>query len=275
MDEHGRRRPTQLSGGQQQRVALARALVLEPAVLLLDEPLGALDAKLRKTLQVELKALQESVGITFVYVTHDQEEALTMSDRLAVMNQGVIEQVGTPEEIYQQPANVYVADFLGSANVLDVEVLSRNGHGTVCKLGPHALNVDAAAAAGPAKAVVRLERVELLAAGGSVADEPNTVSSARLVDRIVYLGPTTQVVVRLADGQALVATVPNAGGTGGGAFAPGMALSARIAPDALRILPADGAVSSDPADSAPADSAPADSGPANSAPANSAPADSG
>ena len=113
-----RRRPAQLSGGQQQRVALARALVLNPSVLLLDEPLGALDAKLRKTLQVELKALQEAVGITFVYVTHDQEEALTMSDRLAVMAGGRIEQVGPPAELYEEPATTYVAGFLGVANLL-------------------------------------------------------------------------------------------------------------------------------------------------------------
>ncbi|MEX0945926.1 MAG: ATP-binding cassette domain-containing protein, partial [Acidimicrobiia bacterium] len=113
-----KRRPTQLSGGQQQRVALARSLVLSPSVLLLDEPLGALDAKLRKALQIELKALQEEVGITFIYVTHDQEEALTMSDRLAVMSQGRIEQVGTPSEVYEQPANAYVADFLGLSNLI-------------------------------------------------------------------------------------------------------------------------------------------------------------
>ena len=108
-----KRRPGQLSGGQQQRVALARALVLNPAVLLLDEPLGALDAKLRRSLKVELKALQERVGITFLYVTHDQEEALTMSDRVAVMRNGKIVQIGDPHEIYEEPADTYVADFLG------------------------------------------------------------------------------------------------------------------------------------------------------------------
>ena len=113
MTSFAKRRPGQLSGGQQQRVALARALVLNPAVLLLDEPLGALDAKLRRSLKVELKALQERVGITFLYVTHDQEEALTMSDRLAVMNAGKIVQIGTPREVYEEPADTYVADFLG------------------------------------------------------------------------------------------------------------------------------------------------------------------
>ena len=113
-----KRRPSQLSGGQQQRVALARALVLNPAVLLLDEPLGALDAKLRKALQIELKALQEEVGITFIYVTHDQEEALTMSDRLAVMSNGRIEQIGSPVEVYEEPSTAYVADFLGVSNMM-------------------------------------------------------------------------------------------------------------------------------------------------------------
>src|SRR5512146_2792569 len=124
MTPFAKRRPGQLSGGQQQRVALARALVLNPAVLLLDEPLGALDAKLRRSLKVELKALQERVGITFLYVTHDQEEALTMSDRLAVMNAGKIVQIGTPRQVYEEPADSYVADFLGAANLIEVEVIS-------------------------------------------------------------------------------------------------------------------------------------------------------
>ena len=116
-----KRKPAQLSGGQQQRVALARALVLKPAVLLLDEPLGALDAKLRKALQIELKALQQQVGITFVYVTHDQEEALTMSDRIAVMSNGKVEQVGPPQEVYEEPETVFVADFLGVSNLMTAD----------------------------------------------------------------------------------------------------------------------------------------------------------
>src|SRR2546421_1784535 len=119
-----RRRSSQLSGGQQQRVALARALVLNPAVLLLDEPLGALDAKLRKALQLELKVLQQEVGVTFLYVTHDQEEALTMSDRLAVMNAGRIEQVGAPRDVYEDPQTLFVADFLGVSNLMDATVVS-------------------------------------------------------------------------------------------------------------------------------------------------------
>src|ERR1700760_443505 len=140
MTSFASRRPSQLSGGQQQRVALARALVLNPSVLLLDEPLGALDAKLRRSLKVELKALQERVGITFIYVTHDQEEALTMSDRLAVMNAGRIAQIGTPQEVYESPADAYVADFLGAANLLDIEVAERvPGSASSVKLGDLAL----------------------------------------------------------------------------------------------------------------------------------------
>ena len=121
------RKPSQLSGGQQQRVALARALVLNPSVLLLDEPLGALDAKLRKTLQIELKTLQREVGITFIYVTHDQEEALTMSDRLAVMNGGKVEQIGAPQGVYEDPETLFVADFLGVSNLMDA---TAQGHAT-------------------------------------------------------------------------------------------------------------------------------------------------
>jgi spermidine/putrescine transport system ATP-binding protein len=123
-----KRKSSQLSGGQQQRVALARALILNPAVLLLDEPLGALDAKLRKALQIELKALQQEVGVTFLYVTHDQEEALTMSDRLAVMNGGHIEQIGAPQDVYEDPTTVFVADFLGVSNLMDAHAKgARNG----------------------------------------------------------------------------------------------------------------------------------------------------
>src|SRR2546423_7004035 len=121
------RRPQQLSGGQQQRVALARALVNEPAVLLLDEPLGALDLKLRKQMQLELMRIQREVGVTFIYVTHDQEEALVMSDRLAVMSYGHVEQVGYPEDIYERPATRFVAGFIGTSNIVETEVTGRNG----------------------------------------------------------------------------------------------------------------------------------------------------
>ena len=132
MGKLAKRRPAQLSGGQQQRVALARALVLRPRVLLLDEPLGALDAKLRRQLQLELRAVQREVGITFVYVTHDQEEALTMSDQIAVLADGRVEQVGPPQEIYSSPATTFVAEFLGAANIFDAEVVETSGTSAIC-----------------------------------------------------------------------------------------------------------------------------------------------
>jgi spermidine/putrescine transport system ATP-binding protein len=236
MGQYAGRRPAQLSGGQQQRVALARALVLNPSVLLLDEPLGALDAKLRKELQIELKSVQQSVGITFVYVTHDQEEALTMSDRMAVLADGLVEQVGPPETVYSQPASAYVAGFLGSANVIDVEVLGNDGTVATCRLGPHQLRVLGTPEPGPAKVVVRPERV-LLAAYG----DPEPVGCSEftgIVDQAVFLGPTTHVVVRLADGQTLLVAVPNSTGAAE-RHKPGDAVRAFVAPDATRVLPPD------------------------------------
>src|SRR5688572_31685243 len=134
LSAEAKRKPRQLSGGQQQRVALARALINRPAVLLLDEPLGALDLKLRKGLQLELKRIQREVGITFVYVTHDQEEALTMSDRIAVMNRGVVEQVSDPETVYERPATTFVAGFIGVSNLMPGEVISANGAGAQLRL---------------------------------------------------------------------------------------------------------------------------------------------
>ena len=135
LDGYEHRRPGQLSGGQQQRVALARALVLNPSVLLLDEPLGALDAKLRKHLQLELKSIQEQFEITFVYVTHDQEEALTMSDRIAVMNGGHVEQIASPEQMYEEPETVFVADFLGVSNLMTVTIEGADGDDCRARLG--------------------------------------------------------------------------------------------------------------------------------------------
>ena len=158
------RKPRQLSGGQQQRVALARALVNRPAVLLLDEPLGALDLKLRKQLQVELKRIQRDVGITFVYVTHDQEEALTMSDRIAVMNHGVIEQVEGPEEVYERPRTTFVAGFIGVSNLMPGEVVSANGERAELRLDSGvtvATEARGATAGERAHAVVRPEKLEL------------------------------------------------------------------------------------------------------------------
>jgi spermidine/putrescine transport system ATP-binding protein len=241
MADHAHRRPGQLSGGQQQRVALARALVLQPRVLLLDEPLGALDAKLRKHLQLELKSIQQEVGVTFVYVTHDQEEALTMSDRLAVMRDGRIEQLGAPEAVYAAPDTAYVAGFLGSANVLDVEALGQDVTGAVgCRLGGLELRAVGTSHPGARKVVVRPERISLVPVEDTapVAAGHNTFHG--LVDRVVYLGPATHVVVRLADGQTLLVAVPNTGEPLSSPFVTGRAVRASFPPEAARLLTGDG-----------------------------------
>ncbi len=241
--QYEKRRPGQLSGGQQQRVALARALVLKPSVLLLDEPLGALDAKLRRSLKVELKSLQEQVGITFLYVTHDQEEALTMSDRLAVMRDGRLVQIGPPSEVYEEPADTYVADFLGVSNLMEVDVVSR-GPGSRCevKLGDCVLTVEHGGIDAPdrAHAVVRPERVRI-EDFGSVG--PNRVPA--MVERLVYLGSSTQVLLHLAAGADVQALLPNDGGRT--ELAQGTPVHAYLAPDALRVL-AGGAMATDAQD---------------------------
>src|SRR5207344_2441995 len=182
-----RRRPSQLSGGQQQRVALARALILNPAVLLLDEPLGALDAKLRKALQIELKSLQQEVGITFLYVTHDQEEALTMSDRLAVMKDGHIEQVGGPQGVYEDPETLYVADFLGVSNLMQATIVSAGT--SACRVALDGYELETRGTdrdvTGEAKIVIRPERIELEEHGSPSG--PNRIPA--MVERVVYVGP--------------------------------------------------------------------------------------
>jgi spermidine/putrescine transport system ATP-binding protein len=230
--EYEKRRPGQLSGGQQQRVALARALVLNPAVLLLDEPLGALDAKLRRSLKVELKALQERVGFTFLYVTHDQEEALTMSDRLAVMHAGRIVQIGVPREVYEEPGDTYVADFLGVSNLMEVDVVER-GPGERCqiKIGEAALvsergEVDGL---GSAHAVIRPERVRI-EPYGSGGD--NRVPA--MVERLVFLGSATEVILRLGAGVPLQALIQNDGEKT--TLAQGAPVHLFLPPDALRVL---------------------------------------
>jgi spermidine/putrescine transport system ATP-binding protein len=228
-----KRRPSQLSGGQQQRVALARALVLNPAVLLLDEPLGALDAKLRKALQIELKALQEEVGITFVYVTHDQEEALTMSDRLAVMSNGRVEQIGTPSEVYEEPETAYVADFLGVSNLMDARAEGGNGDGRCrVRLGEFELTAGQGEhdARGDAKIVIRPERVRLEDAG-----TPGENRIPGMVERVVYVGSIMQVIVHLAPGQSVQVWVQNQGG-GSLPYQQGSPVAVHLPPDALRVL---------------------------------------
>jgi spermidine/putrescine transport system ATP-binding protein len=230
--EFERRRPGQLSGGQQQRVALARALVLQPSVLLLDEPLGALDAKLRRSLKVELKALQEQVGITFLYVTHDQEEALTMSDRLAVMRDGKIVQMGVPSVVYEEPADTYVADFLGVSNLMEVDVVSR-GPGAECdvQLGDSKLHAEHGGHDAPdhSHVVIRPERVKIEDFG---SPGPNRVPA--MVERLVYLGSSTQVYLRLAAGCDVQVLMNNDGSPQ--QLSQGTPVNAYFAPDALRVL---------------------------------------
>jgi putative spermidine/putrescine transport system ATP-binding protein len=184
----GHRKPSQLSGGQRQRVALARALVNRPRVLLLDEPLGALDLKLREEMQIELKAIQQQVGITFIYVTHDQEEALTMSDRLAVFNDGRIEQVGTPADVYERPTTPFVAGFVGTSNLLRGDaaraVIGSDGTFTV-----------------------RPEKIRLADPGVSVADDE--LSAMGEIRDVIYLGSDTRYIVALEAGGELVVTQQN------------------------------------------------------------------
>jgi putative spermidine/putrescine transport system ATP-binding protein len=186
----GGRRPAQLSGGQRQRVALARALVNRPKVLLLDEPLGALDLKLREEMQVELKAIQRQVGITFVFVTHDQEEALTMSDRVAVFNGGRIAQMGTPEEIYERPASPFVAGFVGTSNLL-------TGATAETLLGTEGTFS------------VRPEKIAIAARTNAPAPAAGEVTAAGRVVEVIYAGPTTRFVVDLDAGARLVAVAQN------------------------------------------------------------------
>jgi spermidine/putrescine transport system ATP-binding protein len=210
LTREGNRKPRQLSGGQQQRVALARALVNRPAVLLLDEPLGALDLKLRKQLQIELKNIQRDVGITFIYVTHDQEEALTMSDRIAVMNHGVIEQVDEPETIYERPRTTFVAGFIGVSNLMPGEVVSANGHGAEIKLdaGVTVRTESEGATSGErVHAVVRPEKLELHRKDDPVPSGRASVEG--IIESSLYLGTATQVVVKLGDGTGMTVLVPN------------------------------------------------------------------
>jgi spermidine/putrescine transport system ATP-binding protein len=238
LTEFATRKPAQLSGGQQQRVALARALVNYPSALLLDEPLGALDLKLRHVMQFELKRIQRELGITFVYVTHDQEEALTMSDRIAVMNAGHVEQIGTPTDIYDRPASVFVAGFIGQANLwrgrntgranrdyVEVDVL-----GTTIKARPGESTIEPG---GQATVMVRPERVRVSMA--QPADIGDVAVRATVVD-LTFQGPVLRLSLAAADGSAILAHV--------GAdqdlplLRPGDEVFAGWSPDASLVLPA-------------------------------------
>ena len=200
----GERRPAQLSGGQQQRVALARALVNQPAVLLLDEPLGSLDLKLRRQMQLELSRIQREVGITFVYVTHDQEEAMTMSDRIAVMDGGRVVQVGSPQGIYEMPASRFVADFIGSSNVLSGRVVEVGETAVVQLAGGEHVRLPPAPGLSTglaASVVVRPDRMEVT---DVAVPEGWNALSGRVV-KVSYLGTHLQIVVRTAGGAEITA----------------------------------------------------------------------
>jgi putative spermidine/putrescine transport system ATP-binding protein len=206
----GKRKPGELSGGQRQRVALARALVNRPRVLLLDEPLGALDLKLRQEMQIELKHIQESVGITFLYVTHDQEEALTMSDRIAVFNNGRIEQIGTPAEVYERPATPFVAGFVGTSNLFTTTVEGQRGEYTLVRVGSDGL----ALLAGSGRALgaritiaVRPEKIRLQEAAEPPAE--GLCHARGTITEVVYLGTVTRYLVAIEGAESVVVLEQN------------------------------------------------------------------
>ncbi|MDO9640998.1 MAG: ABC transporter ATP-binding protein [Pseudotabrizicola sp.] len=200
------RLPAQLSGGQQQRVALARALAPQPKVLLLDEPLSALDLKLRQAMRMELKQLQQDTGITFIFVTHDQEEALTMSNRIAVMSAGHVQQIGTPRDIYETPVNRFVADFIGETNLLEVDVASIAGdQAQVILPGGHAITCSTATHdPGRHHLSIRPERLTIVPLGAGME---------AVVDQVIYLGTDLQILVRLDGGTPLQVRIQNAART--------------------------------------------------------------
>jgi len=247
---YDKRKPNQLSGGQQQRVALARALVNRPNVLLLDEPLGALDLKLRKALQVELKRVQVEVGITFVYVTHDQEEALTMSDRIAVMRGGKVEQLGTPEELYERPQTRFVADFIGTSNLLTGAIESRDGGCAVVRLSSGETCLTAAdepdiVVGRTVELSVRPEAIILRPPSGNrdeATSGPGWIAAA--VEQVAYLGGNVQYLVRSSGGLTLTALAPKTGerlpvgGTVDVTWSPGDALILAEHPDVQEETPA-------------------------------------
>jgi spermidine/putrescine transport system ATP-binding protein len=225
------RKPDKLSGGQQQRVALARALILRPRVLLLDEPLAALDARLRKDLQVELKTLQNELGVTFVFVTHDQEEALTMSDRIAVMNNGRVEQAGQPQAVYDEPATLFVADFLGVSNLITAEATGPDGNGCMLVVGERRLRAEAGAtsARGEVKAMVRPERVRVEPQG---TEGDNRLPG--LVEHIVFLGSFRELRIRVVGGALVKVVTPNDGNAI--ELEQGTPVTLNLPPDAIRVL---------------------------------------
>ena len=218
LTSQARKKPAQLSGGQQQRVALARAIINRPEVLLLDEPLGALDLKLRRSMQIEIKRIQTEVGITFVHVTHDQEEAMTMADTIAVMNAGRIEQMGAPAELYENPRTTFVANFLGQSNLVEGTVLERSGaevrvdmHGTVVTIPGARSHVDGGVGT-RGWVGIRPEKV-LVAEEGEVIDAPGNSIPGGVVTDVSFVGVSTQYLVRMPWGQELQVFSQNTGRT--------------------------------------------------------------
>ena len=213
LEPQARKKPAQLSGGQQQRVALARALINRPEVLLLDEPLGALDLKLRRSMQLELKRIQTEVGITFVHVTHDQEEAMTMADTVAVMNAGVIEQMGAPEDLYENPRTTFVANFLGQSNLIEADIQGReNGQVHVQVQGSRASvpGDRAHSDSGSGWLGIRPEKV-LIAQAGQPIDAPGDVITGGFITDVSFVGVSTQYTIRMPWNQELMVFEQNTG----------------------------------------------------------------
>ncbi len=213
MGHFHQRRPAQLSGGQKQRVALARALVNRPRVLLLDEPLGALDLKLRKDMQLELKQIQSEVGITFIYVTHDQEEAITMSNRIAVMSQGIVQQIGPSREIYEHPANRFVADFIGETNFIQGEVAEAGRHTTLKAAGvTFSGRCDQTLSIGQkATLAIRPEKIWLLPQNSGAERRSDRVSLNGRIQDIIYIGTDNRFQIELPTGDKIFVRVQNIG----------------------------------------------------------------
>ncbi|TJZ89849.1 ABC transporter ATP-binding protein [Paracoccus gahaiensis] len=233
MEHLADRKIAAMSGGQQQRVALARALAPAPRILLLDEPLSALDLKLRRQMQIELKRLQAETGITFVFVTHDQEEALTMSDRIAVMGAGLLHQVASPRDLYDRPANRFVAGFIGEGNFLPVHVRSRDGALARVTIAGADLTLPAETLpAGEMQALVRPERIVLAPAGGT-----GGLHLSGVVENLVYIGTDTHLHLRLPDGAQITARIGN-GDPHLQGLAPGARAALAVPSDALRLVPA-------------------------------------
>jgi len=236
LEDHAAKKPDQLSGGQQQRVALARALINRPEVLLLDEPLGALDLRLRRQMQIELKRIQGEVGLTFVHVTHDQEEAMTMADTIAVMNKGVIEQMGSPETLYENPRTTFVANFLGQSNLFDAEVLGSTGSRLTVNISGTTVTVDrsrASACEGRAWLGVRPEKIGLSATPGESGDEVNRLAGGFVSD-VSFVGVSTQYLVRMPWGQEISVFEQNTGAHR--LFAPGSAVCLHWKPSHAFVL---------------------------------------